>query len=264
MKHKLITAGVVVAILAGITAFNAYYELSPVMTEQDRHRMELIQRVREQRESLGNLPRTVGENRTEEDEAAVNEFTRAAEDVEGPAADFPTAPDVYRVLMETSQGDVLIEVNTAWAPLGAQRFHDLVTAGYYDGVRFFRVVPGFVVQWGIHGEPAVNTKWNNAHLRDDPVVQGNEEGYLSFAAAGPNTRTTQVFINLTDNRNLDGMGFAAFGRVVEGLDAVREFNSEYGEAAGQHQGEMQRQGNTFFAGHLPGLDYIKRATIVEE
>jgi len=292
MKHKLVTAGVVVLILAGITAFNMYYEVGPVMTAQEKETQELLKRIQEQREVLKEVPTTTGTPPPDDEEdvvpaadngaavdseteaeAEANAFTRSADEVKGPDADFPEMPDVFRVRMETSKGDVVIEVTKAWAPRGAQRFHDLVSTGYYDGNRFFRVVPDFVVQWGIHGDPEVNAKWSsspavNPHagittLPDDPVLQSNQEAYVSYAAAGPNTRTTQVFINLSDNRNLDGMGFAPFGRVIEGMDVVNEFNSQYVDMPTRQQQQMQQQGNAFFSENWPGLDYIKRATIID-
>src|SRR6266480_4626369 len=127
--------------------------------------------------------------------------------------------NVYRVRFETSKGDVVIQVRRDWAPLGADRFYTLVRSGFYDGARFFRVLPGFVVQFGIAGDPAINAKWHNANLVDDPVTQSNRRGTITYGTAGPNTRTTQVFINLADNARLDSKGFAPFGEVTEGMEA---------------------------------------------
>ena len=131
-----------------------------------------------------------------------------------------TAPDVFQARFETSKGDFVIEVHRAWSPNGADRFYSLVSNGYYDNVRFFRVVAGFVVQFGIHGEPDVSAVWREQTMEDDPVVQSNMRGFVSYAMGGANTRTTQVFVNYGDNSRLDEMGFSPFGQVVEGMDVV--------------------------------------------
>jgi len=177
------------------------------------------------------------------------------------------APAVYQARFETSKGVFVIEVTRAWAPRGADRFYKLVKIGYYDGCRFFRVIPGFMVQFGINGDPAANAAWNGATLTDDPVVKSNRRGFVSFAMRGPNTRTTQVFINFDDqNTNLDGMGFAPFGRVVQGMDVVDSLYSGYGEGAprgrGPDQGRMQAEGNRYLTARFPKLDYIVKAVIV--
>jgi peptidyl-prolyl cis-trans isomerase A (cyclophilin A) len=175
------------------------------------------------------------------------------------------APDVYHVLMKTSKGDVVIEVQKDWAPKGAQRFYTLVREDFYDGNRFFRVVPGFVVQFGISGIPIANRKWRTANLKDDPVMKSNTEGYVSFASAGPNSRTTQVFINLGDNRRLDhyGAGFPPFGKVVKGMDVVKKFNAQYGDSPTSKQAEINTFGNEWLEENFPGLDYIKKAELIK-
>jgi peptidyl-prolyl cis-trans isomerase A (cyclophilin A) len=177
------------------------------------------------------------------------------------------APVVYQARFETSKGVFVIEVTRAWAPRGADRFYKLVKSGYYDGCRFFRVIAGFMVQFGINGDPAANATWNGATLTDDPVVKSNLRGFVSFAMRGPDTRTTQVFINFDDrNANLDGMGFAPFGRVVEGMEVVDSLYSGYGEGAprgrGPDQGRIQEEGNKYLAARFPKLDYIVKAVIV--
>jgi cyclophilin family peptidyl-prolyl cis-trans isomerase len=171
-----------------------------------------------------------------------------------------TVPDVFRVKLDTSEGDIVIEVHKAWAPLGAARFHELVRSGFYDEARFFRVVPGFVVQFGMPADPALNQKWAENSIPDDPPAgQSNVPGTVTFATRGPNSRTTQLFINLGDNSRLDSQGFTPFGRVVEGMNAVTEINSGYGE---QPQQPMIRgQGNAYLKREFPELDYIKTATI---
>jgi cyclophilin family peptidyl-prolyl cis-trans isomerase len=170
------------------------------------------------------------------------------------------APESYRVKFETSCGNFTIEVQRKWAPLGADRFHELVTAGFYDECRFFRVVPGFVVQWGMNGDPAVYAKWKDREFADDKVTESNLKGFVSFASRGPDTRTCQLFINLADNQRLDELGFAPFGRVIEGLEVVEKINAEYGQMP--NQGLIQEQGNEYLKAKFPKLDYIKKATIV--
>ena len=170
------------------------------------------------------------------------------------------APDKFRVKFETSCGDVTVEVQRDWAPLGADRFHELVQAGFYDECRFFRVVPGFVVQWGMNGDPAVYAKWKDREIKDDKVTQSNREGMITFASRGPNTRTCQLFINLADNERLDDLGFAPFGKVVEGLDVVKKITSEYGQRP--QQPLIQEEGNAYLKKEFPKMDYIKKATVV--
>ncbi len=138
-------------------------------------------------------------------------------------------PDVYRVKFETTKGDFVIEVTKAWAPLGAARFHTLVQRKFYDNARFFRVISGFMVQFGLPADPAVAAVWSKRSLRDDKVTQSNARGTITYAMAGPNTRTTQVFINFANNASLNSQGFAPFGKVVEGMDVVDKLYSGYGE-----------------------------------
>jgi cyclophilin family peptidyl-prolyl cis-trans isomerase len=176
------------------------------------------------------------------------------------------APDTYRARFTTSKGDFVIEVTRAWAPHGADRFYNLVTNGFFDDCRFFRVVYGFMVQFGIHGDPAVSSVWREARIPDDPVQQSNKRGYVTFATAGANTRTTQVFINFADrNTRLDSQGFAPFGQVVEGMDVVDKLFSGYGEAApqghGPDQGRIQKEGNAYLEKSFPKLDYVRKASI---
>jgi peptidyl-prolyl cis-trans isomerase A (cyclophilin A) len=169
------------------------------------------------------------------------------------------APATYRAKFETSAGDFTVEVTRAWAPLGADRLYNLIKNGFYDGDRFFRVVPGFVVQFGLNGNPAVSAAWRHANLQDDPVAQHNTTGTIVFATAGPNTRTTQLFINYVDNVRLDGMGFAPLGKVVDGMDVVTKIFSGYGQTPDQSL--IESQGNDYLSRAFPKLDYIKKATI---
>lgn len=182
-----------------------------------------------------------------------------------PALAQEQAPATYNVNFETTKGTFVVQVTRSLAPLGADRFYNLVKSGFYDNVRFFRVVSGFMVQFGINGDPAVMANWRDKPINDDKVVQGNKRGNITFAMAGPNTRTSQVFINFVDNTNLDGMGFASFGKVTSGMNVVDALNAEYGEGAprgrGPDQSRMQREGNAYLAKEFSRLDYIKKATI---
>ena len=177
-----------------------------------------------------------------------------------------SAPAVFRARFETTAGPFAIEVRRAWAPLGADRFYNLVKSGYFDDTRFFRVVAGFMVQFGIHGDPLVSAAWHDQRIADDPVLQSNRRGMVSFATAGPGTRTTQVFINYGDNRRLDAMGFAPFGQVVEGMDVVDRLYASYGEGApgglGPVQGRIQVEGNAYLDRAFPKLDWVRHATLV--
>jgi peptidyl-prolyl cis-trans isomerase A (cyclophilin A) len=174
----------------------------------------------------------------------------------------PSAAGTYRVLLETSRGPVTIEVDRGLAPNGAQHFYELVKAKYFDGDRFYRVVPGFVVQWGAAAEPAVTKKWDVA-FPDDPVKGSNTRGTVTFASTmQPNSRTSHLFINLGDNAKLDAMGFAPIGRVVTGMDAVEQIYSGYGEQPNQTQ--IAAQGNAYLNKSFPRLDYVKSARIVGE
>lgn len=173
------------------------------------------------------------------------------------------APPVFRVNFDTSKGGFIVEVTREWAPLGADRFYTLVKTGFFDNARFFRVIPGFMVQFGLNAHPIENKKWSN--LPDDAVTQSNKPGYITFATAGPGTRTTQVFINYGDNARLDGQGFAPFGKVVSGMDVVQQVYSEYGEGAPQGMGpaqdQIQSRGNEYLEKDFPKLDYIKTARL---
>jgi peptidyl-prolyl cis-trans isomerase A (cyclophilin A) len=202
----------------------------------------------------------------------------AAEDKEKAAAAAPSltepakltekAPDTFKVKVATTKGDITIEVTRAWAPNGADRFYNLVKAGYFSDIAFFRAISGFMCQFGIHGDPAVSAAWRDAKIPDDKGgAASNTEGTVTFATAGPNTRTTQFFINLANNARLDSMGFTPFGKVVEGMDVVKKLNTEYGEGApqgrGPNQGKVQMMGNAYLKKEFPNLDYIKSAELVK-
>ena len=169
------------------------------------------------------------------------------------------APEVFTANFDTSAGPFVVEVHRAWAPKGADRFYNLVKYGYFDNTRFFRVLPNFMVQFGIQGDPRIQAGWREANITDDPVTQSNKRGFITFATAGPNTRTTQVFINFRDNAPLDPQGFAPFGQVTSGMESVDKINAEYRERP--EQGRIQAEGNAYLAKEFPRLDYIRKATI---
>ena len=176
-----------------------------------------------------------------------------------PASLNEKAPDTYKVRLDTSSGPVVIQVTRAWAPLGADRFYNLVKNGFYDGVRFFRVIPGFMAQGGMHGDPAVQKVWGRANFNDDPVKGSNKRGMVTFAKTGlPNSRSTQFFINFGDNSRLDKDGFAPFGEVIEGMAAVDKF---YPYANVPDQGRITNEGNAYLEKEYPRLTVIKKATI---
>ena len=176
------------------------------------------------------------------------------------------APATYKVKFETGEGEYIVEVHRDWAPNGADRFYNLVKIGFFDDAAYFRVVDGFMVQFGINGYPQVNDQWREAKMPDDPVKQSNSRGKITFATSGKDSRTGQVFINFADNSNLDGMGFAPFGEVVSGMDVVDKLYKGYGEGAprgrGPDQGRIQSEGNAYLLDRFPQLDYTKKATIV--
>jgi peptidyl-prolyl cis-trans isomerase A (cyclophilin A) len=176
------------------------------------------------------------------------------------------APATFKVKFQTSAGDFTLDIVRAWSPAGVDRFYNLVRVGFFDDCRFFRIVPGFVAQFGMHGNPDVQQVWSTANIPDEPVKESNKPGYISYAKGGPNSRSTQLFINLRDNSQLDRMGFAPIGRVSEGMDVVDKLYSGYGDGppsgSGPNQGQIMVEGNAYLNEKYPKLDYIKKATIV--
>jgi peptidyl-prolyl cis-trans isomerase A (cyclophilin A) len=173
----------------------------------------------------------------------------------------PQSPPTFRVRFDTSQGPFVIEVHRDWSPQGADRFYDLIHKGFYDENRFFRVVPNFVIQWGIQGDPAVQLKWRDKNIPDDPVKVTNRRGTIAYATGGPNTRTTQLFINLKDNPQLDKRGFSPLGEVVSGMNVVDGIYPGYGQTPDQDQ--IQLHGNAYLQKQFPQLDYIKTARVAQ-
>lgn len=194
--------------------------------------------------------------------------TAAQRSLNRPATLNQKAPPTFRARFTTTQGVFIVEVARAWSPLGADRFYNLVKNGFYNDASLFRVLPGFVVQFGISPKPALARVWDHAAIKDDPVLQSNLRGALTFATGGPNTRTTQVFINLGDNTRLDSMGFSPFGKVIEGMEVVAKFYSGYGEGApqgnGPDQGRITNEGKPYLDKEFPKLDSIKTAVILPQ
>jgi peptidyl-prolyl cis-trans isomerase A (cyclophilin A) len=184
-----------------------------------------------------------------------------------PSALRETAPATYKARFETSKGAFVVDVTREWAPNGADRFYNLVKNGFYDGVRFFRVLDGFMAQFGINGDPKISAAWREARIPDDPVKQSNRRGFITYAMAGPNTRTSQLFINYGDNSALDRQGFSPFGQVNSGMNVVDALYNGYGEGAprgkGPDQGRVQMEGNAYLTKSFPQLDFVKKATITK-
>jgi peptidyl-prolyl cis-trans isomerase A (cyclophilin A) len=187
-------------------------------------------------------------------------------DPKAPAVNL-TAPAEFKVKIETSKGDLLLKITREWAPKGADRFYSLVKNGYYDDCRFYRVLPKYIAQFGIHGTPAIAGKWHEAPIDDDPVKQKNTRGRVTFAKGGPNSRTTNLFINLKDTTSLDRDGFAPIGEVVDGMEIADQLHSGYGEGAPKGRGPGQKriydEGNAYLQKDFKDLDFIKSAKIAE-
>ncbi|NLI09366.1 MAG: peptidylprolyl isomerase [Elusimicrobia bacterium] len=188
------------------------------------------------------------------------------EKLTNPAKASEKAPEKFKVKFKTTKGDFIVEAVREWAPKGTDRFYNLVKAGFFTDIAFFRVLDGFVAQFGIHGNPEISAIWRNQNIEDDPVKESNVKGTISFATAGPDTRTTQFFINYGDNSRLDDMGFSPFAKVVEGMDVVEKLYSGYGEGApngrGPNQAQIQRSGNEYLKAQFPKLDYIISASVI--
>ena len=192
--------------------------------------------------------------------AAAPSAAKAGPSLLSPASLTARAPAEYKVKFTTTGGEFVVDVHREWAPLGADRFYNLVRRGFFTNASFFRVVPGFVVQFGLNANPAINKVWKEARIQDDPVKQSNRRGTLVFATAGPNTRTTQLFINFGDNGRLDGMGFAPFGEVIEGMGVVDKIYAGYGEQP--RQDLITAQGDAYISQNFPKIDKIKFARVL--
>ncbi len=184
--------------------------------------------------------------------------------LKNPAALKAKAPEKFKVKFDTTKGSFFMEVTRAWSPNGADRFYNLVKNGFFDNVKFFRVSPNFVVQFGIHGDPAISKKWLDSTIPDDKVMESNKRGFITFAKSGqPNSRSTQFFISLKDNDFLDATGFSPFGKVTKGMEVVDKLYGGYGEQLTQLQGQIAEEGNTYLEKNWPKLDGIKSATLVK-
>lgn len=199
-----------------------------------------------------------------------NEFRDAAPiesaaTVAPPPRNDPQAPDQFRVRFRTTKGDFVAEVNREWSPRGVDHFYQMVSADYFRDIAIFRAVPGFMFQFGIHGSPQVNKDWGEATIDDDtPVGISNLPGMLCFAKTGmPNSRSTQMFVNLGNNSSLDRQGFTPFAKVIEGMDVVRQINTEYGENSKSEdiQGRFKREGNDYILNRFPRLDIIRSVVL---
>jgi len=200
---------------------------------------------------------------------AVQPATAGKETLMKPDQLTETAPEQFQAKFETSKGNFVIEVTREWSPNGADRFYNLAMNDFFTDVRFFRVIRGFMAQFGIHGDPEIAAVWREATIPDDRVQASNKRGYITYAKSGaPNSRTTQLFINFKDNTGLDRQGFSPFGKVIEGMEVVDSIYSGYGEGAprgrGPGQGQLQRAGNTYLKADFPDLDYIKKVTIIAD
>ena len=248
MKRKLIILGAIFVVAAALAAF---YQFQP-----DRLTKEVLLKATDTQKQLDekNAPKP------EASPAQPGEM-KAATPISVVAATAKPQSDTFKVKFECSNGNFVVEVHRDWAPVGVRRFEELVKAGFYNENRFFRVLSGFVAQFGLSGDPALNAEWRERQIVDDPVVKSNLKGYLTFATSGKNSRTTQLFINLVDNtQKLDHLGFAPFGVVIEGMDVVEKINPEYEQSA--IQGMIQDMGNEYLKKGFPRMDYIKTATIL--
>lgn len=211
-------------------------------------------------EGAADTPKTAAAQQNEK------EIKPDMEKLTNPAKASEKAPEKFKVKFKTTKGDFIVEAVREWAPKGTDRFYNLVKAGFFTDIAFFRVLDGFVAQFGIHGNPEISAIWRNQNIEDDPVKESNVKGTISFATAGPDTRTTQFFINYGDNSRLDDMGFSPFAKVVEGMDVVEKLYSGYGEGApngrGPNQAQIQRSGNEYLKAQFPKLDYIISASVI--
>lgn len=261
MKKKLVLAGVAVIFLVVVVVL--------VQLQPERLTAATMEKAKEVQKQLDTMKATEQEKTMTAQATGASPDKPAAPQPAPPATPAPAAadPNVVKVKFDTSKGAFVVEVHKDWAPKGAARFLELVQLGYFNENRFFRVVTQpkpFVVQWGIAGDPKLAQEWWNKTIQDDKVKQSNAAGTLTFAAGSmPNSRSSQVFINLGDNRFLDSMGFAPIARVVEGMDVVKSLNNKYQEQITNLQTDIVEKGNAWLDEKFPGLDYIKSATVVQ-
>ncbi len=268
MKSKMITVAIIVVVLGGIIIVNRYEPRRMAEAQYDAERKanegivaaekaEAAKVKASNRGILSNKIKQVGADGRK----IYLENQAAAVIAQAEKEKFMAANKDYRVTFDCSNGEIVLEINVELAPLGAVQFRKAVEDGVYDGARFFRVIPGFMAQFGIPGDPKKAAKWKSSTIKDDPVKASNTRGTMSFATSGPDSRTTQVFINYGDNARLDGMGFAPFAKVVKGMNVIDAIYSRHRESP--DQGAIQQMGNAYLESKFPELDYIKKATIQE-
>jgi len=271
VKRNLVTIVVAIGIAGAVFAGNAYLSPARAAEAQQKAAKEAAEKVAQaEAEAKKAKDETLMAKATEAD-AAKKAEPAAAAPAAAPAApaapveviaEWPAAmPDVYKVRFETTKGDIIIECRKEWAPLGAERFYQLCKEGFYNNTAFFRVVPGFVVQFGLAADPAVTAAWSAQEMPDDPVKQTNAPGTVTFASRGPNTRTTQVFINYGDNKRLDGMGFQVFGKIIQGMEVATSITAQYGEKP--NQGLITSQGDEYISKFFPEIDKIKHVSLIK-
>lgn len=262
MKQMLKFLAVPVGLLALLVVMNIF---APDRVEQ---RLFEAQQARAEELALPGSQRNRDENISARIATFRAERMQEKEDADTAAAPVdaePAGDGTFRVKLETTKGDIIIECRPDWAPIGAARMKEAVEAGVYDDAAFFRVIDGFMVQFGIPGDPAVSAEWSKKMIKRDPVKASNTRGMVTFAQSSSlDSRTTQIFINFGDNSRLDRDGFSPIGKVVEGMDVVNSLNGEYGNSPSGRQAEIQQGGNEFLRAQYPNLDYIKKATIVSD
>lgn len=252
-KNQLVTVAVVAAFIAAIIGVNMF---QPSRISE--------QRMQEQAEAQRQLEEA-GKQTTVKDELEVSIDGAAAAKITGQESAVVTAAapaDPFQVEFQCSNGTFIVEVYPEWAPIGAEQFRQIIEAGIYDQARFFRVLPNYVAQWGIPGDPEQAAIWDKKTILDDPVKKSNTRGTIAYATSGPNSRSSQVFINLSDTNNrLDSMGFAPFGKVIKGMEVVDAIFNGYREDSNE-QGEIAAKGNAYLKEYFPKLDFIKEAKIL--
>ncbi len=248
-KNQLVTLGVVALFIAAIVGVNAF---QPSRISEQR----MKEQAEAKRQLEGDPPPSLKDQL--KDKIAVGAGLAKAAAVTNAAA---SSADAFQVEFQCSNGTFIVEVYPEWAPLGAEQFKQIIEEGIYNEARFFRVIPGFVVQWGIPGDPEQAAIWDKKNIQDEAVKTSNVRGTITYAKSqAPNSRSSQVFINYRDNANLDGMGFSPFGKVIKGMDVVEKINAQYREDP--DQGELQAKGNAYLKEYFPKLDYIKEAKIL--
>lgn len=262
MSKKLAALAVAILLVAGVTVYTMFFSQPRLTSAQQQKALESQRQLDEAKAKTAQAAAPAPATQASESTPAPQAATPATP-APAPAETWPEkAPDLFKVKFACSMGDFVIECHKDWAPIGVERFYELVKSGFYNEGRFFRVVPDFVVQFGLPADPSLAAKWRTQNLKDEPVKQGNTAGTITFAKTNaPNSRTTQIFINLKDNAQLDGMGFAAFGKVTEGMDMVNKINPEYG--GNPRQDMIQNMGNEYLKQAFPRLDYVKSVTLVK-